>query len=311
MTLVQLEYIVAVDSFRHFATAADRCYVTQPTLSMQIQKLEDELGVLIFDRSKQPVVPTELGAEIIIQARKVLQEKDRVLDFIQEQKGILSGELKLGIIPTLAPYLIPLFVSDFHKKYPLVKLIVNELMTDHILLHLKEGRLDAAILATPLLEKGLKEHLLFYEEFVVFASPKNKLYQKNRIELVDVKSSELWLMKEGNCFRSQVINFCELNETCSTSLPFEYEAGSIETLRKLVISENGVTILPELSTMDMRKNEEKMVRRFNGPIPVREVSLVVHRGFIKKRIVDALKLVIIQSLPEKIKSNSNDFVVPM
>ena len=163
MTFVQLEYLVAVDTYRHFAQAAEHCFVTQPTLSMQLKKLEDELGVLLFDRSKQPVIPTEAGIEIIAQAKKILAEKSLIADIVHSRKGMIAGELKLGIIPTLAPYLLPLFIHQFIRKYKNVKLVVTELTTGNIITRLKDGRLDAGILVTPLQEAGITEHVLFYE----------------------------------------------------------------------------------------------------------------------------------------------------
>lgn len=178
MTLVQLEYIVAVDTYRHFARAAKQCFVTQPTLSMQIHKLEKELGTKIFDRNKQPVLPTQAGADIISQARVILAQRDTMEDMIQTKKGIISGELKIGIIPTLAPYLLPLFVQSFIKKYPLVKMIVNELTTEYILMRLREGRIDAGILVTPLRINGITEDILFYEELVAYVSKTNAAYKR-------------------------------------------------------------------------------------------------------------------------------------
>ena len=191
MSFVQLEHIVAVHTWRHFSTAAEKCFVTQPTLSMQIQKLEEEMGVRIFDRSKQPVLPTEAGIEIIAHARKILMEKEGMREIIEARKGELRGELRLAIIPTLAPFLIPLFIPDFYKKYPNVKLAVHELMTEYIVRYLREGRLDAAILATPLNESGLKEYPLFYEEFVVFTSPVHEIFGRERLQVSEIDSSQL------------------------------------------------------------------------------------------------------------------------
>ena len=179
MTLVQLEYIVALDTFRHFKDAADHCHVTQPTLSMQIHKLEQELGLKLFDRSKQPVIPTETGKEIIEQARKILVESEGINEIVQSKSGVMTGELRVGIIPTLAPYLLPLFVKNFTTRYPAVKLVVHEMTTESLLGKLKEGKLDVAILVTPLQEQGIKEYVLFYEELLVYVSKNNALYKKN------------------------------------------------------------------------------------------------------------------------------------
>ncbi|MBO9572048.1 MAG: LysR family transcriptional regulator [Chitinophagaceae bacterium] len=311
MTLVQLNYVVVVDNLRHFAEAAEQCHVTQPTLSMQIHKLEQELGVKIFDRSRQPVVPTENGIEIIAQARKILAEYEVIKNIVDQQKGIHAGELKVGIIPTLAPYLLPLFVQSFTQKYPGVKLVVQELTTEVIINKLREGRIDAAIMVTPLQEKGIKEHVLFYEKLVAYVSKKNALYKKNYLLSKDIDPSKLWLLEEGHCFRSQILNLCELQKAGKAGTHFEYEAGSIETLRRMVELNDGITILPELATMDLRTSQQQLVRQFRQPPPMREVSLVVHRDFVKKKLVEIFRQEIIASIPEKIKKNKSGAVVPI
>ena len=311
MTLTQLEYIVAVDTHRHFAEAAAHCFVTQPTLSMQIQKLEEELAVKIFDRSKQPVLPTGSGAEIIAQARKILAERDHLIETIALKKGIVNGELKVGIIPTLAPYLLPLFVPIFTKKYPAVKLVVNELTTGLIISSLREGKIDVGLLVTPLHEAGIKEDVLFYEEMVAYVSKNNKAYLKNYVLAKDIDPNKLWLLEEGHCFRSQIINLCELRKNTKAGSYFEYEAGSLETLRRMVDLNDGITILPELATFDMSAKQLQLLRHFKHPSPMREVSIVVHRDFVKKRLVEALKQSILISLPEKIKKNKKTLIVPV
>jgi LysR family transcriptional regulator, hydrogen peroxide-inducible genes activator len=311
MTFTQLEYIVALDTCRHFSTAADRCFITQPTLSMQVHKLEEELGMKIFDRSKQPVIPTEAGREIIEQARKILAEKNIIGEIAQVKRGVMAGELRIGIIPTLAPYLLPLFVQGFNKKYPQVKLIVNEMMTEYIVSRLREGRIDVGILVTPLLENGIKEHVLFYEELLAYVSKKNSAYNKTYVLPQDIDPNKLWLMEEGHCFRSQIVNLCELRRSTELSSHFEYEAGSIETLRRMVELNDGITILPELTTLDMTAKQMQLIRHFKKPAPMREVSIVVHRDFVKKRLVEALKEEIIAAVPERIKKNRSSNVVPV
>lgn len=311
MTFVQLEYVVAVDVCRHFAMAASRCFVTQPTLSMQIQKLEEELGVKIFDRSKQPVVPTEAGMEIIEQARKILAEKNVIREIVENKKGVLTGELRIGIIPTLAPYLLPLFVQGFAKRYPHVKLIVQEMMTEYVISRLREGRIDVGIVVTPLQEKGIKEHVLFYEELLAYVSKKNAAYKKTYVLAADIDPEKLWLMEEGHCFRSQIVNLCELRKSSEMVNHFEYEAGSIEALRRMVELNDGITILPELSTLDMDNKRLQLVRHFKKPAPMREVSLVVHRDFVKKRLIEVLKEEIIASVPDKVRGNKSANIVPV
>lgn len=311
MTLVQLEYIIAVDTWRHFAIAADNCFVTQPTLSMQIQKLEEELDVKIFDRSKQPVVPTETGAAIIEQARKIVQEKNNLLETVQHKKGIMAGELRIGIIPTLAPYLLPLFIQPFTKKYPSVRLVVHEMMTELIISRLREGKIDAGILVTPLQEAGIKEHVLFYEELMAYVSKKNAVYEKTYVLPQDIDPNKLWLLEEGHCFRSQIVNLCELRKISRESSHFDYEAGSIETLRRMVEMNDGITIIPELATLDMPVKQMQLIRHFKKPSPMREVSLVVHRNMVKKRLIDVLKEEILLTVPEKIRKNKTPNVVPV
>ncbi|NCI51548.1 LysR family transcriptional regulator [Sediminibacterium roseum] len=311
MTFVQLEYIIAVDTFRHFALAARNCYVSQPTLSMQIQKVEEELGVKIFDRSKQPVIATELGTELIAQARKIISEKNKMEELVQKKKGIVTGELKIGIIPTLAPYLLPLFVQRFTNKYPLVKLVVNELTTENVVASLRSGKIDMGILVTPLQESGIKEHVLFYEELMAYVSRKNAAYKKTYMLPQDIDPNKLWLLEEGHCFRSQIVNLCELRKASREASHFDYEAGSIETLRRMVDMNDGITILPELATQGMTSRQLAQIRYFKRPAPMREVSIVVHRDFVKKRLIEILKEEILASIPQKIILNKNKYVIPV
>jgi len=311
MTFVQLEYIVAVDTYRHFATAAGHCFVTQPTLSMQLQKLEEELGLKIFDRSKQPVIPTEAGRAVIEQARKILAEKQVIGEIVQEKKGVLTGELRIGIIPTLAPYLLPLFVQDFAAKYPQIKLVVNELTTELLAGRLREGRIDVGVLVTPLQENGIREQVLFYEELLIYVSRKNAAWKKTYMLAQDIDPNKLWLLEEGHCFRSQIVRLCELRKASKEGSHFDYEAGSLETLRRMVELNDGITILPELAAMDLTAKQRQLIRHFKRPAPMREVSLVTHRDFVKQRLVQALHKEILLSIPEKIRQNKNHNVVPI
>lgn len=310
MTIVQLNYVVAVDNLRHFGEAAQYCHVTQPTLSMQVHKLEQELGIKLFDRSKQPVIPTEGGKEVIAQARKILAEFEVLRNIVDSRQGTHSGELKVGIIPTLAPYLLPLFVQSFTFKYPKVKLTVHEMTTEQIIIRLREGRLDVAILVTPLQEKGINEQVLFYEKLVAYVSKKNALFKKTYVLSKDIDPRKLWLLEEGHCFRSQIMNLCELQKAGKEGSFFEYEAGSIETLRRMVELNDGITILPELATMDLRVSQLQLLRQFRQPSPMREVSLVVHRDFVKKKLVEIFRQEIIASIPDKIRKNKGE-VVPI
>ena len=300
---------MALDTFRHFTLAADNCHVTQPTLSMQIQKLEEELGIVIFDRSKQPVIPTAMGIEVIAQAKSILTRRDALHELIEYKKGTLTGELHIGIIPTLAPYLLPLFIQQFALKYAKVKVIVSEMTTNIITHSLKEGAIDAGILVTPLQQKGIKEYVLFYEEMLAYVSKKNSLYQKHYVLAQDIDPNKLWLLEEGHCFRSQIENLCELRKQSRAGSHFDYETGSIETLRRMVDLNDGITIIPELATLDMPAKQLQLIRKFKNPVPVREVSLVVQRDFVKKRLIDALRASILASVPEKIKKNKGSNII--
>ena len=309
MTITQLEYIIAVDTYRHFATAAERCYVTQPTLSMQIQKLEDDLGGKIFDRSKQPVIPTEIGEEIIAQARIVVHETRMIYQLIKDKQGLMQGDLTIGIIPTLAPYLLPTFLHPFLVKYPDVKIKFKEMTREVIIERLKSGRIDAGLLVTPLHDSTIMEYPLFYEELLAYVSKDNAAHKKTYVVPADVNVKELWLLEDGHCFRNQVLNLCEIKLEAKAESHFEYEAGSIETLRKMVELNNGVTILPELASLDFNLKQQNMVRHFKAPVPVREVSLVTHRNFVKKKLVDVLKQEVLLSLPKKIILNKKSNLI--
>ncbi|MDE1191616.1 MAG: LysR substrate-binding domain-containing protein [Arachidicoccus sp.] len=311
MTLTQLEYIVALNTFRHFAEAAESCHVTQPTLSMQIQKLEEELSVKIFDRSKQPVVPTLAGEEIIEQARKIISERDELLELISSKKDMVSGELKIAVIPTLAPYLLPLFVPEFIRKYPQVKLSIIELTTQNLIKKLREGQIDMGILVTPLEEKGIKEDPIFYEEMLVYTSAKSALLKKSYILSNDIDPNKLLLLEEGHCFRSQIVNLCNLRKHSHGGAHFEYEAGSLETLRRMVDTTDGITILPELATMEMTGKEKERLRHFKDPVPVREIGIVTHRDFVKRKLVNAVRHVITDQIPDKLKKNASKYIVPV
>ena len=278
---------------------------------MQIHKLEQELGIKLFDRSKQPVIPTGSGKEIISQARRTLAEFEGIQEIVQSKQGILQGELKVGIIPTLAPYLLPLFVQSFTQQYPKVKLIVHEMTTELIIGRLREGRIDVAILVTPLQEQGIREYVLFYEKLVAYVSKKNTLFKKTYLLSKDIDPRKLWLLEEGHCFRSQIVNLCELQKAGKEGSHFEYEAGSIETLRRMVEMNDGITILPELATMDLPAAQRQLLRQFRQPSPMREVSLVVHRDFVKKKLVEIFRQVILASIPEQIKKNKGSLVVPV
>ncbi len=295
MNLQQLEYIIAVDRYRHFAKAAEKTFVTQPTLSMMIQKLEEELGVKLFDRNQHPVVPTREGEEVIRRAKLVLSQVTHLKEYTAELKGGLSGEIRMGIIPTLAPYLLPLFLKSFHQKHPALHLYIKEMITDEIVAKLHTGELDMALCATPVHEKHLLEIPLFYEEFFVYASKNEKLPKKKYLLPREINVNHLWLLEEGHCLRNQVFNLCELKRKEGDGL--NYEAGSIETLINLVDRDQGITIIPRLAEMGLKAAQRKNIREFANPKPVREISLLVHSHFPRKKVLEQLKEEILCVIP--------------
>jgi LysR family transcriptional regulator, hydrogen peroxide-inducible genes activator len=301
LTLQQLEYLLAVDTYKQFSTAAEKCFITQPSLSAMIQKLEDELGVKIFDRSKQPIMPTEIGTDIIAQARLILQESEHLKQLVKDRMETVSGDLRLGIIPTLAPYLLPLFLKDFSENFIDLKLHITELTTENIIASLKKGTLDVGIMATPSRDSQLFEDPVFYEEFVVYAPNETSVLKKNYLLPEDIDTNRLMLLQEGHCMRAQVINLCALQKTQSALSNINYEAGSLETLKRLVEAHSGITILPHLAMLEMDEDQIQYIRFFKPPAPVREISLVTHRSLAKKRLIMVLKDAIYNNLPQSIK----------
>jgi LysR family hydrogen peroxide-inducible transcriptional activator len=276
---------------------------------MMIKKLEEELDTIIFDRSKQPVVPTDVGEKIIAQARRILGETAKMKELVNHERGELSGELRLGIIPTIAPYLLPMIVKEFTRQYPKISLYINEFTTDNIIEKLKTGQIDVGILATPLKEKTIKEQPLYYEKFFLYVNTGEKGYDKQFVLPKNIDVDRLWLLEEGHCMRSQILNLCELKKQSAVHDRLHYEAGSIETLMNLVDQDYGITIIPELKTMTMTEAQKKQLRYFKPPTPVREISIVTHYEYVKERMVRALQHVITDAVPQEMLSNKKLNVV--
>ncbi|MBP6549821.1 MAG: LysR family transcriptional regulator [Flavobacterium sp.] len=288
MTITQLQYVLAVAEHKNFTLAAEKCFVTQPTLSMQIQKIEEELNVLIFDRSKKPIQLTDIGQKIVNQAKNIVIEADRIKDIVEHQKGFIGGEFRLGIIPTIMPTLLPMFLNNFIKKYPKIKLVIEELNTEDIILRLKNGHLDAAIAATPLEDEKIKEIVLYYEPFVAYIPESYAISQKNEIEVSDLNIDDILLLQDGHCFRDGILNLCK-SQSVSTKNSFQLESGSFETLIKLADEGLGTTLLPYLHTLDLKEKDKSKLRHFKEPKPAREVSLIYPKNELKIHIIDALR----------------------
>ncbi|MDA0177069.1 MULTISPECIES: hydrogen peroxide-inducible genes activator [Mesoflavibacter] len=291
MTITQLSYVLAVAEHQNFTKAAQKCFVTQPTLSMQIQKLEDELDILIFDRGKKPIELTEVGKKIVTQAKNIVNESNRIQDIVDQQKGFIGGEFKLGIIPTVMPTLLPMFLNNFVKKYPKVKLKIEELTTEEIISRINDGHLDAAIAATPLEQETIKERVLYFEPFVAYTPQNHRLYKQKTIETTDLDVNDMLLLEDGHCFRDGVINLCKVFKDHNED-KFQLESGSIETLIKLSNEGLGMTLLPYLHTLDLPERSKANLRYFKEPSPAREVSLIYHKSELKMQIIEALQDVI-------------------
>lgn len=298
MTITQMEYIVAVDKYGSFVTAADKCNVTQPTLSMQIQKLEDEFGVKLFDRNHHPVVTTLVGSEIIEQVRNVLFEVNKVKELIQTKNNGMKGRLNIAILPTLAPYILPKMLNEFMDKFPDVELQIFELTTENIVKLLKEEKLDFGILATPLHDKDLKETPIFYEQFVAYLGENHPLLAKKSILATDLNINELWTLNDEHCMHFQAINLCEGNVRNRDNKHLQYQTGTIQSLVKMVENNGGCTILPELCIEDFYEHQLENIRYFGVPEPVREVSLVHSRYFVKNKIATSFMQLVSKYIPE-------------
>ena len=288
MTITQLQYVLAVAEHKNFTLAAEKSFVTQPTLSMQIQKIEEELNVQIFDRSKKPIQLTDIGQKIVEQAKNIVNEAGKIKDIVEYQKGFIGGEFRLGIIPTIMPTLLPMFLNNFIKKYPKIKLIIEELNTDEIIIRLKNGHLDAAIAATPLEDEKIKEIVLYYEPFVAYIPENFALSLKNEIEVSDLNLDTILLLQDGHCFRDGILNLCRNQDTTSRNT-FQLESGSFETLIKLADEGLGTTLLPYLHTLDLKEKDKLKLRHFKEPKPAREVSLIYPKSELKIHIIDALR----------------------
>ncbi|MEB8329514.1 LysR substrate-binding domain-containing protein [Flavobacteriaceae bacterium KMM 6897] len=291
MTITQLQYVLAVAEYQNFTLAAEKSFVTQPTLSMQVQKLEDELDILIFDRSKKPISVTEVGQKIVSQAKNIVNEANRIKDIVDQEKGFIGGEYTLGIIPTIMPTLLPMFLKTFIKKYPKVNLIIKEQNTDSLIRNIQDGHLDAAIAATPLEVEYIKERPLYYEPFVGYVPPNNKLHKLVKLNPEDLDINEVLLLRDGHCFRDGIINLCKSTKSFEDD-HFQLQSGSFETLVNLSNEGLGMTLLPYLNTLELDDKKKLNLRHFNTPSPAREVSLIYHKSELKIQITEAIRDVI-------------------
>lgn len=313
MNIQQLEYIIAVDNHRHFSKAAEASYVTQPTLSMMIQKLEEELGAKIFDRTQLPIAPTPLGEKIIKQARMAVSQINQIKQIVQEERGSTSGIFRLGIIPTVSPYLLPRLMDTHSTINTGIQISVKELTTDNILKGLANDTLDGGILATPLGDELITETPLYYERFFAYVSPKERsLYVQNELSENDISNSKLWLLDEVHCFRTQILHLCNIKKKANPNSIFNFDAGSIETLIKIVDENDGITIIPEMAIDNLTETQKKNVRKIKGTTPVREISLITKTDFIRERVIEIIAEEIKSSVPHSFKDEAlKKYIVPL
>ena len=294
MTLQQLEYIIALDKTRHFVRAAELCGVTQPTLSAMIQKLEDELDCKIFDRASHPIIPTQVGEMILKQAQIILFNVNQLKENVNSQKGEMNGTLSLAMIPTVAPYLLPAFISVFRQNYPNINLKITEMRTDSIIRGLHSAEIDMAILSTPLEDPKILEVALYYEKFIAYISPDESIYNQTEISINDIPQEHLWVLEEGHCLRNQVFNFC--SNRSHTAL---YEAGSIDTLVKIVDRNGGLTVIPELHIELLSDVQKQNLRKIVRPEATREISLVIRHDYVREGLMNAVADTIKMIIPQQ------------
>lgn len=308
-SFAQLEYAIALDTFKNFKRASEHCYVTQPTLSMQIKKLEDSLGVVLFDRSKMPVVTTDIGTEFIKQARTILRERDKMSELIDVFNDQIKGELHLGVIPSVASHLLPLFIVELNSKYPDLNIFVHEMVTDQVVAGLKNEVLDVGIIVTPADYKQIDTQPLYYEEIGLYVSKDHPFYQREKVGVDQLQTRDMWMLKEGHCFRNQSLNLCGGNDDDQQEKRFWFESSSIETLVKMVDLQGGFTLIPELMVESISAERHPQIKWMSGKPPVREVSLATYRNFTKRRMVDVLVDTIKNVLPPRMLEMKKSNVV--
>jgi LysR family hydrogen peroxide-inducible transcriptional activator len=304
MNVQQLEYVIAVDNFRHFAKAAEICNVTQPTLSMMIQKLEEELDVRIFDRTKHPIEATAIGKQIVEQARIAMRQFRLIREIVENEQNIVTGSFKLGIIPTIASYLVPALLHKHNTGYSEIDLTLKECTTNELISDLLNGTLDGGILAGPLNHPGLDEYPVYYEKFYAYVSPLDNTFDEKEIDLNKVDISMVWLLENEHCLRGQIERLCKLKRNSESGNPehtIRYESGSIDTLINVVDCNPGITIIPEMHAMGLNEEKQENLRAFKDLTAVREVSLVVSKEYVRKTMRNMIMEIIINSVPKSMQ----------
>lgn len=310
ITLTQLAYAVAVDTHRHFGAAAAACNVTQPTLSMQLRKLEVALGVTLFDRSRAPVVATDAGRALLDQARVVLREAAGIADIRDAAAGVIAGEVRFGVIPTLAPYLLPRLVPALAARFPQLELVVEERLTDEVIARLRRDELDAGLVATAVGGADVYEQTLFTEPFVGYVSSGHRLAKQTTIKPSDLSLDDLWLLSEGHCFRTQAVRLCKertsrrARSAAACTVGARFESGNLETLKRLVEGGAGMTLLPWLAAEEIADSRRALLKPFVTPAPHRTVRLVRRRAFLRQHLIDVVIEEMMRALPPQLREKT-------
>lgn len=310
MTITQLRYVLAVAEAKNFTKAAEKVFVTQPTLSMQVQKLEEELDVKIFNRSKKPIELTSVGIQIIEQAKNIVNESERISDIVDQQKGFIGGEFNVGIISTVMPTLLPMFLKAFINRYPKVNLKIEEMTTEVMIDRIKKGKLDAGIAATPLEDEVIVEKPVYYEPFVAYVPQNHSLSSRKEIKEEDLDPEEILLLEDGHCFKDNILNLCKSVHAQPTEKKFFLESGSFETLMRLSDEGLGMTLLPYLHSLDLPEKKSQNIIPFAAPHPAREVSVIHHKNQLKIQLVEALQKLILGVVKGAIQFQNVNIISP-
>lgn len=309
MTINQLKYLIRISKLRSFSKASDELNITQPALTLQIKNLEEELGFKMFDRTQKPLIVTREGEVFIKKAQQIITQLDGLYTIAMELEEEINGVLRIGIIPTIAPYLVPIFIDNLNKKYPKLQLSIIELITEDVIESVKQGDVDLGIVATPVSAEGVNFKKLFYEKFYLFVSDQNKLIDKDSVKMNDLEINELWYLNEGNCFQNQVNTLCEISNKIVQEQHFKYQSNSIESLRYIVEHRGGMTFIPELATLTIPSEKEEMIKEIDGIQPVREISTVTSRFVTKRKLIDAFTEVLLESIPKRMQELKTNMIM--
>jgi len=308
ISISQIKYVLALHKTGSFSKAAELCFITQSTLSTMIKKMEDQMGFKIFDRTSKPIPLTDEGHALIAQFKVLNHEFEVLEEIVQETKEEMYGTLSIGIIPTLAPFLLPLFLDKLVSTYKEIKFSIYEITTSEIIKRLKRRDLDIGILSTPIMDSSLTQKKLFTEDFMIYDASEN-IKTSKRYKIKDIDISRLWILEESHCLTNQIGTICQLKKKRTIGNNLVFNSGSILSLLELVNSNKGITLLPRLATINKKLIDHKRVYKIETPVPAREIGIVTHPNFAKKRILSVLEKEILTSVKPKLGKGKNRKVI--